>query len=116
MPRLVHIVTLFIPLEPHPKSIFEERRDQTKSREMRQHMFAVAKDLIGYIFSLAYVLTVRRRSRLSRRFGHRVREERRSGMAVTMCPRKRTVDHNTLRDCATYALHVTSQTEVRIRF
>ena len=35
-------------------------------------------------------------------------------MAVTMCPRKRTVDHNTLRDCATYALHVTSQTEVSI--
>lgn len=35
-------------------------------------------------------------------------------MAVTMYPRYRTVDHNTLRDCATYALHVTSQTEASI--
>lgn len=76
MPRLVHIVTLLIPLEPHPKSIFEERRDEAKPREMRQHMFAVAKDLVGYIFGLADVLTVRRRSGLRRRLGHRVRGEK----------------------------------------
>ena len=71
-------------------------------------MFAVTKDLIGDVFGLAYVLAVRRGSglRLSHRVQHQMKEIWRS-----RCVRKRTVDHNTPRDYATYTLHVTSQTD-----
>ena len=68
-------------------------------------MFAVSKDLIGNIFCLAYVLAVRRRSRLGR-LRHLVsNKETAEEMAVRMSAQK-TVDHNTPRGFATYSFLV----------
>lgn len=60
MPRLINVVSLLGPLEPHSNPILEESRNKTEARHVRQHMFAISKDLIGEILSLADVLAISR--------------------------------------------------------
>ena len=74
-------------------------------------MFAVAKDLIGEVFGLADVLTVRRRSRLGRRLRHRDRDKvkgiRNGGHDASA--QKKTIIRCEVLPRTLY--HVTSQTE-----
>ena len=51
-PTGVHVVALFVPLEPHSKAVLDEGGHQTETTESGQNEFRLSEKTLGHILRL----------------------------------------------------------------
>lgn len=51
-PAGVHVVTLFVPLEPHAKAVLDEGGHQTEATESGQYELGMSQKVLGHILCL----------------------------------------------------------------
>ncbi len=55
-PHTVHVVLLFVPLEPHAETIFDEGTQQENAGYVGQNVFAVSQHLVSHVLAFRHQL------------------------------------------------------------